>query len=88
MKRDEVLARKILSILESHPNEFSSFNLNIPGYDPSLVKFHITLMIGAKYILPGDPVDDFEHHSETYPLKISITWKGCDYLEGKNTDDE
>lgn len=88
MKRDEDLARKILTNLTDQHEEFSSFNLKLPGYDPNLVKFYITLMIEAKYIFSNGSSNDHAGNQDFYPFKIRITWKGWDYLEGKKTDED
>lgn len=88
MKRDEALAKQILANLTDHHEEFSSFNLNLPGYDPILVKFYITLMIEEKFIFSSGSGVDTAGNPGFYPFKIRITWKGWDYLEGKKIEDK
>ena len=84
MKRDKELARLILTTLEIHDQLFYIFNLNLKGYSKQQVKDHITILIDAGLIATQDLVDSSHEHSDVYPFKIRLTWKGHDYLEGQS----
>ena len=81
MKRDKDLARLILTTLENNDQLLCIFNLNLKGYSKQQVKDHITILIDAGLIATQDLVDDSHDHTEFYPFKIRLTWKGYDYFE-------
>ena len=78
MKRDMELVRKILLETEEESNNpLEWVVLNIEGYDPELVSYHVKIMAEAGLIEAKDlsTLGSFEWHPK------SLRWEGHEFLD-------
>ena len=78
MKRDMDLVRLILLEVEQHADGRSQLQLDIPGYPPEIVTYHIRLLNEAELIRAVLAL------SIAHP--IDLTWKGHEFLNNVRSD--
>lgn len=78
MKRDPVLLRKILDEIEGWPSASQPRQVEVQGYSPEDVNYHVTLLLEAAYI-----------NAQVIPTQVgrkilaaSLTWSGHEFLDG------
>ncbi len=81
MQRDMDLIRKLLLYLEAKPDDRVKRSIEIEGYDPALINYHLVLLANARLI-------DFEASRSTsnpdrlievFPTRL--TWEGHEFLD-------
>ncbi len=82
MKRDMDLIRKILLEIEAYPEPNRWINLDIKGYSPKQVSYHVKLLAEARLI-------EAENVSSTTNFEwkpICLTWEGHEFLEASRDE--
>lgn len=74
MKRDMVLARKLLEFIEVKGARLFKGSIIIEGYERDEVMHHLFLLVSAGFVELGE-----QTLADKGPLVL--TWKGCDYLD-------
>ena len=82
MKRNMDLIREILLRIESYPEPRGRIDLNIDGYSPKEISYHVKLLSEAGLIeaTPLQTLNLFEWHAH------SLTWEGHEFLEASRDD--
>ena len=81
MKRNPVLIKQILEILHESEDAFVELKYDaFDGFFQRDVINQMLLLIDGHFIVVGDVADG----EGCYPLKVRITWQGCDWLEQQN----
>lgn len=80
MKRDWDLIRKILFATEQNPYPDLPVTLNIEGYDPELITYHVRLLDEAGLIEAYDAGED-----TWQPTRL--TWNGHEFLDASKNDE-
>jgi hypothetical protein len=78
MKLDMDLVRKILIILEEYPHGFYDQFVQIEGYSPEQIGYHVTLMEEAGMLLVVDATHMGSQGPEAMPRRL--TWQGHQFL--------
>ena len=78
MKRDMDLVRKILMLLDEHPQRFAP-SIEIEGYSQEQIGYHAYIMIQAGLVTGSDVTA----HGDPGPQAIisSLTWQGHEFLD-------
>ena len=85
MKRDMELVRKILLKLEESTIHDRPVLMNIEGYKPEEVNYHIQLMWEAGLLkLFGQPVKTLSSPTRYYPN--CLTWEGHEFLDASRNE--
>lgn len=83
MKRDMDLVRSILLELEKHPHVSTRMDLNIEGYSPDEVSYHVKILDQAGLI---NAVADANPPFDPTWVPISLTWEGHEFLDAAKDD--
>lgn len=80
MRRDMVLARRILEFVEEKGSRLFKGKIPIEGYERDAVIQHLYLLVDGGFVELGP---------ETLVNKgpLVLTWKGCDYLDHLRRND-
>ena len=81
MKRDLVLARKVLEFVETRGSRLFKGSVAVEGYERDEVIHHLYLLVSGGFIELGQ-----ETLANRGPLVL--TWKGCDYLDQLRAKDQ
>ena len=82
MKRDMDLVRKILLELEDIPYELGGFDLELEGYSPDQISYHVMLLNEAELIEAND-LSTFGGPKWT-PKRL--TWAGHEFIEASRDE--
>ena len=82
MKRDIDLARKILLELEDTPYELGGFDLELEGYSPNQIAYHIMLLNEAGLI----EALNMSSHSGPKWIPKRLTWAGHEFIEASRDE--
>ena len=82
MKRDMDLVRKILLELEDTPYELGGFDLELEGYSPDQISYHVMLLNEAGLIEAND-LSTFGGKKWT-PKRL--TWAGHEFIEASRDE--
>jgi hypothetical protein len=77
MKRDMTLIREILLAVEAHAHDGWPFNLEIEGFEPQDVSYHVKIMKEADLL---DAVDASTQDGIDWQPRV-LTWQGHDFLD-------
>jgi len=82
MKRDMDLVRKILLELEDTPYELGGFDLELEGYSPDQISYHVMLLNEAGLI----EANDLSNLSRTEWRPKRLTWAGHEFIEASRDE--
>jgi hypothetical protein len=77
MKRDLELARSVLLATEDYPQATGWVNLEIPGYGPEEVSYHVEVLSEAGLL----SAQNLTTHSWFCWVPKSLTWEGHEFLD-------
>jgi hypothetical protein len=78
MRKDNTLIKKILEVLHQDDNIFVELkDAAFGGYTPKDIIKQMLLMIDGHLVVVGEPAGG----TGCYPLKVRISWQGCEWLE-------
>lgn len=77
MTRDMELIRKILLEVEKFSQPIGWATLNVPGYDPEVVSYHVMILNQAGYL----EAQDLTTHERFFWAPTSLTWQGHEFLD-------
>jgi hypothetical protein len=82
MKRDMTLAREVLLATEAHPPGRGPANIQVPGFSPEQVSYHVKIMAEAGLIeaLDASASGNFDWRP------TSLTWQGHEFLDAVRND--
>lgn len=82
MKRDMDLIRHLLLVLEAKPGPemLRSRDIEVEGYSPSEVQYHLNLMFQAE-LLNGEDVRSTTSDRLIKVMPFDLTWQGHEFLE-------
>jgi DNA-binding transcriptional ArsR family regulator len=81
MRRNMDLARAILLELEQRPFTGSWHEIEIAGYTPEEISYHVRLLFEAGFIDATDSLDGMMGSSYSEWRAKTITWEGHEFLE-------
>jgi hypothetical protein len=91
MKRDMDLVRKILRIFEERDKVSLAKKLDIDGYAPDCVEYHLHLMVQADLL--EDPTAELQRSftvggrmTAVHSGGLSLTWAGHDFLDASRNE--
>ena len=82
MKRDMDLVRKILLELEDTPYELGGFDLELKGYSPDQISYHVMLLNEAG-LIEGH---DLSTYSGPKWRPKRLTWEGHEFIEASRDE--
>jgi hypothetical protein len=77
MKRDMDLIRQILLKIEEHPYDLDWVELELEGYSPREISYHVMLLAQASLI----EADNLSTFGDPQWEAKSLTWQGHEFLE-------
>lgn len=79
MKRDLELVKKILTHFEEKTDWKHEENIQIDGYEPDLISYHIHIMYEGG-LLNGEPIQSAQGRIYNV-LPFRLTWEGHEFLD-------
>jgi hypothetical protein len=79
MKRDLELIRQLMLAIELKGDDFNPENIEINGYDPSQINYHLQLLVEAELAV-GKVLNFFNSDRPTITIK-KLSWEGCNFLD-------
>lgn len=84
MKRDMELIRKILIYFEDKPDDKLVENLEIEGYDLTIIQHHLVMIFEAGFIAAEPERTNTGRVFKVYPFRL--TWEGHEFLAAARND--
>lgn len=79
MKRDLELIRQLMLAIELKGDDFDADSIEIDGYDPSQINYHLQLLVEAELAV-GKVLNYLGSDRPTIIIK-KLSWEGCSFLD-------
>lgn len=84
MKRDMELIRKLLLVIEDHPEAYAPDSIEVPDYQEDIVNYHLRLLLDAGLIEGRETMIMGQQYPKASMYRL--TWAGHDFLDTARED--